>query len=242
MERRRPLDELRPYVEKARRLRGWKFDVQMTALGPKLPWDYVERARELLENSDSVLDMGTGGGERFATIAEGWKGLAVATESWPPNVRVAATRLVPMNVAVAHTSSLHLPFADGSFDLVLNRHEELEPAEVARTLARGGRVLTQQVGRSNWCELRGFFPRMSDFGPLLELYQRGFSTAGLTVERAETHENSVAYRSLGDVAYLSPRLRGRCLHSTSTAISTPSSRWNGASAPRRGSCSLRAAL
>ena len=202
MERKRRLDELRPYVEKARRLRGWKFDVQMTALGPGPPWDYVERARELMEDADSVLDMGTGGGELFGDLCKGHRGVAVATEAWPPNVSVAAERLSPMGVAVVHASGLHLPFAGGSFDLVLNRHEELEPAEVARVIAPNGRILTQQVARSNWQELRHYFPRMHDFGPFFERYQEGLRNGGLTVTRAQTHDDHEAYSTLGDVVYM----------------------------------------
>ena len=57
---------------------------------------------------------------------------------WPPNVPVAAARLAPMGVQVVHASGLRLPLADGSIDLVLNRHEELDPPDVARALRPGG--------------------------------------------------------------------------------------------------------
>ena len=150
----------------------------------------------------SVLDMGTGGGERFSEVLGGYGGLAIATESWSGNVRVAARQLGAMGVPVVHASSLHLPFASASLDLVLNRNEEADPAEVARVVAPGGSVLTQQVGQSNWRELHIFFPRMADFGPLFNVYQEGFRRAGLTITRAQEHETPVAYRSLGDVVYL----------------------------------------
>ena len=94
-----------------------------------------------------------------------------------------------------------LGLTDGCFELVLNRHEELDCSEVARVLASGGRVFTQQVGRSSWQGLGEFFPRKQDFGPLFEEYQAGFSTAGLDVVRADTSETSVAFGSLGDVVY-----------------------------------------
>ena len=109
--------------------------------------------------------MGTGGGECFSEICRGHDGLAVATEEWPPNVPVASARLSAIGAPVVHASSLHLPFGAASFDLVLDRHEELYPAEVARILAPGGRFLTQQVGSDNWRELWDYFPRITDFGP-----------------------------------------------------------------------------
>ena len=183
-------------------MKGWTFDVIAVRLGSEMPWDYESRARQLLSTADSVLDMGTGGGERFSEICKSHSGLAVATEAWPPNVPVAAARLAPMGVAVVRASSLQLPFADGAFDLVLNRHEELDPAEVARVIAAGGRVLTQQVRHDNWRELKEFFPRKTAYDPHFELYRDGFRSAGLAVAHAETHESQTAFGSLGDIVYL----------------------------------------
>ena len=151
------LAELRPYVDKARRMKGWSLDTQTASLGPETPWNYDERARELLTGAGVVLDMGTGGGERFSRICDGYDARAVATEAWPPNVPVAAARLAPLGISLLHAHGLSLPLADGSIDLVLNRHEELDPGDVAKFLAPGGRVLTQQIGRNHWRELRTVF-------------------------------------------------------------------------------------
>lgn len=54
---------LRPYVERAKRLKGFQLEVEPIRLGPPLPWNYKARARELLAGARSVLDIGTGGGE-----------------------------------------------------------------------------------------------------------------------------------------------------------------------------------
>ena len=196
------LAALLSYAEKARRMQGWVFDVSGEPLSPGLPWSYESRARRLLASARSVLDMGTGGGERFSKICRGHDGLAVATEEWPPNVPVASARLAAMGAQVVHASSLHLPFDAGAFDLVLNRHEELDPAEVARVLSPGGRFLTQQVGSDNWRELGDYFPRMTDFGPLFELYRQGLRESGLDIVYADTHERQTAFGGLGDIVYL----------------------------------------
>ena len=183
-------------------MKGWMWDVEAVMLGPQKPWSYEERAGELLTNARSVLDMGTGGGELFSEICAGYAGLAVATEAWSGNIRVAADRLAQTGIPVVHASGPELPFAVGSFDLVLNRHEELDPADLAGVVAPGDRVLTQQVGRTNYQELGTFFPRMTDFGHLFELYQEGFRGSGLTIVRAQEHESQEAYRSLSDIVYL----------------------------------------
>ena len=197
------LAELRPYVDKARRMKGWSIDMQRVNLGPETPWSYNERARELLSGAGVVLDMGTGGGERFSRICDGFDARAVATEAWPPNVPVAAARLAPLGISVLHAHGLRLPLADDGIDLVLNRHEELDPADVARVLGPGGRVLTQQIGRNYWRELTTVFPRaVPGSGDLFQCYRDGFRDAGLVLTDAREHDQSVAYHSLGDIVYM----------------------------------------
>jgi SAM-dependent methyltransferase len=108
--------------------------------------------------------------------------------------------------------SLHLPFRDETFDLVFDRHEELEPAEVARVLRDGGAIVTQQVGPNNWIELQRYFgdatsgnhgsSRLTDFGDIRGEYTRGFAAAGLRVVRNEQHDYKVAYEGLGDIVFM----------------------------------------
>lgn len=148
------------------------------------------------------MDMGTGGGELFGALCAEYPGRAVATEEWSRNAPIAAQRLRPLGVRVVRCRSGALPFRDGAFHLVLNRHEEFDPAEVARIVAPGGRVLTEQVGREERRELRESFPRMTDFGPLSDRYRQGLEESGLEVVDARAHEGRVAYPSLGPVVYL----------------------------------------
>ena len=203
--RRHRLEELGTFVDEARRMEGWNFDdVQSEAVGPCLPWDYATHARELISRAPAVLGMGTGGGELFSTILEGYAGFAIATEEWPPNVPIAAQRLSLLGTSVVNASGSHLSFSRGSLDLILNSHVDLSPSDVARVLAPGGRVFTQQVGRNEWQEIAEFFPRTSKEGRVDEFrsYQAGFKSHGLTVTLARSHDTPVAYRSLGDVLYM----------------------------------------
>lgn len=150
-----------------------------------------------------VVDMGTGGGERFSRLCDGYRGRAVATEAWAPNVPVAAERLAPLGIQVVHASGSRLPLADGSVDLVLNRHEDLAPADVARALRSGGRVLTQQIGRSHWREFGEVFPQAAGgSGDLFERYRDGFRDSRLDLVDAREHDLQVAMGGLGDVVYM----------------------------------------
>jgi SAM-dependent methyltransferase len=102
---------------------------------------------------------------------------------------------------VVHALSLALPFAAEAFDLVLDRHEELSPAEVARVLRPGGRALTQQVHPDYHADLRGFFPRMTVFEPHDVTYPRGLVAAGMEVLDMRQHSRRVAYQHLGHLVY-----------------------------------------
>jgi SAM-dependent methyltransferase len=124
---------------------GWDFAVlhgRMTTDGA-LPWDYEQLVRDRLPTATSLLDLGTGGGELLASLAP-LPPRTAATEGYPPNVPIARRRLEPLGVEVAEASGA-LPFPDGSFDLITNRHETYDPHEIRRLLARGGTFITQQV-------------------------------------------------------------------------------------------------
>ncbi|UBU16017.1 class I SAM-dependent methyltransferase [Nonomuraea gerenzanensis] len=130
---------------------GWDFSVlrgRVTYDGA-LPWDYERLASDHLATATSLLDLGTGGGELLASLAP-LPPRAAATEGHPPNLPVARSRLAPLGVEVAaHPRA----FPGDCFDLVLNRHERYDPAEVRRLLAPGGTYLTQQVSGRDLEEL-----------------------------------------------------------------------------------------
>jgi SAM-dependent methyltransferase len=201
LERQARLRELRPFADAARQMQGWTFAYKPVPLDAPEPWDYETRAAELVRAAASMLDMGTGGGEVFERVLAGFAGRAAATEGWGPNVPVADRRLRPLGVGVVHALNLTLPFAADSFDLVLDRHEELSPEHVARVLRPGGRLLTQQVDPDYHHELRAFFPRMTVFEPHAVTYPAGLARAGMQVLDMRQHSRRVAYQRLGHLVY-----------------------------------------
>ncbi|MCC6387094.1 MAG: class I SAM-dependent methyltransferase [Dehalococcoidia bacterium] len=188
-------------MERARAFTGWDFaGVHARVLGSGIPWDYAALARERAAKATSVLDTGTGGGERLAEIAAGLPGHFFASESWPPNARVAARNLGSRGIGVVMAAAAHLPFADGTFDLVLSRHEETAPAEIARILRPGGTFLTQQVAPWNWPELAEFFPRRTRFPDHEQEYARAFAAMGMDVS-VRSARYDTAFATLGDLAF-----------------------------------------
>jgi SAM-dependent methyltransferase len=126
----------------------------------------------------------------------------VATEEWHVNAPIAHRRLAPLGVPLAWCSSLQLPFADATFDVVLSRHEDFSTSDVARVLRPGGRFITQQVGHDDWHDIRTYFPEATDFGNHFVRYQRELAAEGMRVEWAQRHEYTAAYETPGDFAYM----------------------------------------
>jgi SAM-dependent methyltransferase len=193
-------EDLAPYVEAARNLQGWVFEYSPEPLEPGPPWDFEARARELAAASGSVLDLGTGGGEVLSRVVDGLDCRTVATEEWVVNAPVAQRRL-RHTAPVVRACALALPFGQNTFDLVLSRHEAIDPHEVARVLAAGGKCLTQQVVPYLWKELRTVFPDMTRFPDHYREYQAGFLEAGCVIEDAREFTRKVRFHELGHLVY-----------------------------------------
>lgn len=117
-------------------------------------WDYTVLVKAAFGKAQTLLDMGTGGGEYLFSL-QPLPPQTSATEGYPPNVPIARQRLEPLGVKVYDISEdiEHLAFNNDQFDLILNRHEYYPPQEVSRILKPGGTFITQQVGGEQDAEL-----------------------------------------------------------------------------------------
>lgn len=167
------------------------------------PWSYDDIARSLLRRSGAVLDLGTGGGERLAAMADAFPARVVATEGHPPNVEIARRRLAPLGVEVVGTGTgTELPFPEGSFDLVLDRHTAFDAAEVARVLRPGGTFLTQQVDGRNFADLIERFGASPQFPDVtLDRLSEQLGHAGFTIEDARDHTLATRFDDVGALVY-----------------------------------------
>jgi len=133
---------------------GWDFSFVSGRIQEQQPdWNYRAEVKHRIREASSLLDMGTGGGEFLSSLAPLPPGTC-ATEAYAPNVPVARGRLQPLGVDVYPIDSDdELPFMDGQFNLVINRHEAYSPKELQRILQPGGTFITQQVGGRNNVEI-----------------------------------------------------------------------------------------
>jgi SAM-dependent methyltransferase len=191
---------------------GWDFTFLRTrAPVTPLPWSYPDEVARAAAGAERMLDMGTGGGEALLRIRRRGA-FTVATEAWEPNVVVAAERLRPHGIPVVRDEGSddnmdhggvrgRLPFREGTFDLVANRHEAFLAPEVARVLRPGGLFVTQQVDFHTYddlCDALGIeHPDEPD--SWLPLAVEQIEAAGMTVDDAR---RGIEAQAFGDVGAL----------------------------------------
>ncbi|MGI9005580.1 MAG: class I SAM-dependent methyltransferase [Streptosporangiaceae bacterium] len=202
---------------------GWDFGwLNARSSVTALPWSYQDEVLRHAASASTMVDMGTGGGEILAALP-GRPARTVATESWPPNVTVAADRLRPLGIPVLHTQGApenmsaeadaehagtrppagRLPFRDGALDLVINRHESFSAREVARVLTPGGHFVTQQVDYHSDLELYdllGLEPPGQPVSWLLQAVAQ-LSRAGLDVTVQRSGQSVLYLRDVGALVY-----------------------------------------
>ena len=185
---------------------GWDFSyLDGRMLEEQPPWSYLGRAAELMKHSAAVLDLDTGGGERFFELRELWPPKVVATEHYPPNFKLATERLSPLGAKVIDIQLSDfgpMPFAEREFDLVLNRHAAFNPDEVARVLSPGGTFITQQVHGLSTADLLAAFdatPQWPDATPAK--YLPRLKAAGLEIFNLNDWSGKLAFTDVGAIVY-----------------------------------------
>ncbi|MCI0553916.1 MAG: class I SAM-dependent methyltransferase [Anaerolineae bacterium] len=192
--------------EEHRPFTGWDFSyLDGRMLEEQPPWSYPLRAAELMRQSSSVVDLDTGGGERFLKLYEYWPPKVVATEHYPPNFKLATERLSPFGAKVMDVQLSDfgpMQFDDAEFDLVLNRHAAFNPNEVARVLTLGGTFLTQQVHGLWAVDLLAAFdakPQWPDATP--EKYLPRLKAAGLEIINQQDWSGELTFTDVGAIVY-----------------------------------------
>jgi len=192
-------EEQQPFI-------GWDFSyLDGRMIEEQAPWSYTSRAAELMRQASTVVDLGTGGGERLLKLQKYWPEKVVVTEDYLPNFKLATERLSPFGVQVVDvplTDFDRMPFANDEFDLVLNRHSGFNAKEVARILAPGGTFLTQQVHGLWAYDLVAAFgakPQWPD--STVEKYVPQLVAAGLTITNTQEWSGQLSFTDVGAIVY-----------------------------------------
>lgn len=183
-------------------IHGWDFshiDGRYTE-ETDLPWDYREEILRQLKPEMKILDMDTGGGEFLLSLGHPLKNTA-ATEAYGPNVELCRETLLPLGIEFREADGKGLlPFSEGSFDMVLNRHGDFNAEEIFRVLKPGGLFVTEQVGAENDRELvellLGYFP-MPFPEQYLELTMEKFQKAGFQIGAGQECYRPIKFYDVG---------------------------------------------
>ncbi|MDY2712153.1 MAG: methyltransferase domain-containing protein [Candidatus Faecivivens sp.] len=188
--------------EQAAKIHGWDFSHIAGRYDEErdLPWNYEQIVRENLRDQDRLLDYDTGGGEFLLSLGHPFEKTA-ATEGYPPNAALCAETLRPLGIdfKVCDDPSA-IPFADKSFDRIINRHCDFDAKELYRLLKKGGIFITEQVGSENDRDLvEEVLPEVGKPFPDLTLDRQReiFESAGFTILRAEEAFRPIVFTDIG---------------------------------------------
>jgi len=185
---------------------GWDFShIADRYVTETPPWSYEEMARELIAASNSVLDLGTGGGEKLLEFKDVLPCRTAATEGYPPNLQLARKRLEPLGIKVVESNDSlqqELPFEDETFDLVIDRHTSFNISEVERVLTPHGTFLTEQVDGNNLCDLSKAFDCTQPWTFFtLDFILEKIKATNLVVETAQQWTGKAIFKDVGAIVY-----------------------------------------
>ena len=185
---------------------GWDFSFLEGRLEEEdIPWNYLEIVHNMVKGAHNLLDMGTGGGEKLASISP-LPPHSYATESYLPNVPIAAGRLNPLGVPVLAVKDEEdlLPFKDNTFELVINRHESYHPKELKRIIKPGGHFITQQVGGKDNIQLNKFLQEeaQSEYASWDLAYAvQALEEQGFKILQKKEYFPKLVFKDIGAVVY-----------------------------------------
>ncbi len=137
---------------------GWDFS-RMKDEKESAPWDYIEIVIRYIKSTDYVLDIGTGGGEKFIKLSQ-YFSKGVGIDPYPEMINTAKNNAAKSNntkLSFELMGAEDIQFQENTFDTVLNRHALVVPKEVVRVLKPGGYFITQQVAKNNMQNIKQVF-------------------------------------------------------------------------------------
>lgn len=192
--------------ERIAHIHGWDFSHirDWYTEEEDLPWDYRETILRYLRPEMRLLDIDTGGGEFLLSLDHPY-GNTAATEGYPPNVELCRQTLLPLGIDFRPgDGTSELPFDDGSFDMVINRHGDFIPSDIYRLTKPSGIFITQQVGAENDRELVELlcgetempFPKQ-----YLDITSRKFHDVGFKILEAEECYRPIKFYDVGALVW-----------------------------------------
>ncbi|MCQ0955853.1 class I SAM-dependent methyltransferase [Bacillus cereus] len=199
--------EYKNFYDKVGRLNGWDFSkIKCETVGDS--WDFYGEVKERCELSDTLLDVGTGGGENVLNIASSAK-LLIGIDNSNGMIETAQSNFKKsgvQNVEFFQMDSEALTFPPAHFDIASSCHAPFIASELAKVMKQGAFFLTQQVSEHDKLNLKEAFGRGQCFGErdgtLKEKYMRELISAGFEVVQVREYDVTNYYSTTEDLIFL----------------------------------------
>lgn len=195
------------FYNKVGRRIGWDFSkLKESEEGKK--WDFIEEVSKKAKPVDTLLDIGTGGGEQVLKIADKVKSI-IGIDNSGSMLHAADKNLEKSgykNVKFIQMDAFKLKFPDNSFDLVTSRHCDFSPKEAYRVLRKGGHFMTQQVSEGDKINIKKTFGRGQAYGVkdgiLKDRYLKELKKVGFKNIKADEYNSINYYKTPEDLVFL----------------------------------------
>lgn len=186
---------------------GWDFS-HLKTIEEGQGWDFYQEVLKKVRSGDSVLDIGTGGGERILKIAKHFVSVYGIDHSPSmintANINLRKTKLG--NVQFLLMDSSKLDFPNNHFDIVTDRHCDFNPSEVFRVLKKSGTFFTQQVSEGDQMNIKKAFGRGQGYGikdgTLKNKYLKQLGKLGFTKIVSFDYDSKVTYKIEKDYIFM----------------------------------------
>lgn len=198
--------DYKKFYDEVGSLNGWDFS-KVKAITEGVKWQFYDEVTQRCKQSDSLLDIGTGGGETLISIAQK-ASLSVGIDLSSAMIQTANQNLMnanKTNVRFMHMDAENLEFPQNFFNVVSCRHSPFNAAEVAKVLVKDGLFLTQQVSEHDKLNLTQAFGRGQHNhldGTLKNRYIKELNEAGFFDIQSYEYDATEYYETYEDLVFL----------------------------------------
>lgn len=200
-------EDLNQFYNRIGKEMGWDFS-QVNTKSTGVKWNFYERVKQLSKPTDTILDLGTGGGENILKLAPAVARIDAVDQS-PTMIQTARTnqqRLKIENVSFHELASEEVEALKQSYEMVSCCHAPFSAKVVERVVRERGIFLTQQVSEGDKVNLKECFGRGQAFGvkdgTLKKTYMDALKAAGFKEIFAQDYNAVEYYKSEEDLRFL----------------------------------------
>lgn len=198
--------EYKKFYDRVGKVNGWDFS-KVKCIYEGVQWDFYHEVSLRCTKSDTLLDIGTGGGEALLSIADLASQL-IGVDNSAGMIETAHANMLnsgKSNVGFLRMDAGKLEFPENYFNIVSCRHSPFCANEVAKVLVQDGFFLTQQVSEGDKLNVKEAFGRnlgATPNGTLMNKYVNELREAGFSDVHSYEYDAIDYYQTYEDLVFL----------------------------------------